>query len=380
MKSFSIYLFEKGFSRDIPGLKKHFSAALFPFWGEYLFIDFALANLQDFSQCVYLLVTDNRTGSIISSALSRWPENSTPVILLKKGIQEFINRIESENADFIFLSTLSTVSQLDPDNLIKVMAAAPHDLLKFSIGTIPVDIYGASRKVLLKVLRSFPNLSADNRSISALLFDHILHTSFDFIEDIPGRTFFQNNLTQLYEKNLWLVSNIDSSEYNSIIKRFKGIKSSDKPAVIRNDGVIKSSIISGGSQIDGYVENSLIFKDVNIRRGARVINSIVMNHNRIGAGSVIYNSLILPCVSERAKNSQNIGEQVYIGSKNSNICNQDFPDQINGGITVVGMDAEIPNNCVIEAGCFVAADLPHNKLRDKPRLKKGSSIFKDKER
>ena len=380
MKSFSIYLFEKGFSRDIPGLKKHFSTALFPFWGEYLFIDFALSNLQDFQQCVYLLVTDNRTGSIISSALSRWPENNTPVILLGKGIQEFINRIESENTDFIFLSTLSTVSQFDPDSLMKVMAAAPRELLKFSIGTIPVDIYGASRKVLLKVLRSFPNLAADNRSIGALLFDHILHTSFDFIEDIPGRTFFQNNLTQLYEKNLWLVSNIDSSEYNSIIKRFKGIRSADKPAVIRNDGVIKSSIISGGSQIDGYVENSLIFKDVNIRRRARVINSIVMNHNRIGADSVIYNSLILPCVSERAKNSQNIGEQVYIGSKNSNICNQDFPDQINGGITVVGMDAEIPNNCVIEAGCFVAADLPHYKLRDKPRLKRGSSIFKDRER
>jgi carbonic anhydrase/acetyltransferase-like protein (isoleucine patch superfamily) len=358
LKSFSIYLFEKGFSSEIPGFKKLFPVAAFPFWGEYLFIDFALSNFQDCPQCVYLLVTDNRTGSIISSALSRWPENNTPIILLEKGIKEFINRIENENADFIFLSTLSTINQFDPDSLIRVMTTAPRELLKFSIETIPVDIYGASRKVLLKVLRSFPNLSADNRSIASMLFDHILHTSFDFR----------------------LVSNMDSSEYNSIIKRFREIKSSDKPAIIRNGGVIKNSIISGGSQIDGYVENSLIFKDVNIRRRARVINSIVMNHNRIGAGSVIYNSLILPCVSERAKNSQNIGEQVYIGSKNSNVSNQDFPDQINGGITVVGMDAEIPNNCVIEAGCFVAADLPHHKLRDKPRLRRGSSIFTDKGR
>lgn len=380
MKSFSIYLFEKGFSREIPGFKKFFPSAAFPFWGEYQFIDFALANFQDFPQCVYLVVTDNRAGSIISSALNRWPENNTPVILLEKGIQEFINRIESENADFIFFSTLSAIYQLDPDSLMGIITAAPRELLKFSIETIPVDFYGASRKVLLKVLHSFPNLSADNRSIAALLFDHILHTSFDFIEDIPGRIFFQNNLTQLYRKNLWLVSNIDSSEYNSIIKRFTEIRSSDKPAVIRNGGVIKNSIISGGSQIDGYVENSLIFKDVNIRRGARVINSIVMNHNRIGADSVIYNSLILPCVSERAKNSQNIGEQVSLGSKNSNVSNQDFPDQINGGITVVGMDAEIPNNCAIDAGCFIAADLPHHKLREKPRLKRGSSIFTDKER
>jgi len=380
LKNFSIYLFEKGFSREIPGLKKHFPTALFPFWGEYIFIDFALSNFQDFPQCVYLMVADNRSGGTISSALNRWPDNSTPVILLDKDIAEFINRIENENADFIFLSTLSTISQLDPDILTNVMTGAPHELLKFSIGTIPVDLYGASRKVLLKVLRSFPNLSADNRSSAALLFDHILHTSFDFIEDIPGRTFFQNNLTQLYKKNLWLVSNIDSNEYNSIVKRFRGIRSSDKPAVIQSSGVIKNSIISGGSQIDGYVENSLIFKDVNIRRGTRVINSIVMNHNWIGADSVIYNSLILPCVSERAKNSQNIGEQVSIGSKNSNISNQDFPDQINSGITVVGMDAEIPNNCVIEAGCFVAADLPHHKLRDKPRLKRGSSIFTDRER
>jgi len=380
LKNFSIYLFEKGFSGDIPGFKKHFPAAAFPFWGEYLFIDFLLANFQDYTQCVYLVVTDNRSGSIISSALNRWPENNTPVILLEKGLQEFINRIESENADFIFLSTSSTINQLDPAILTSVMTASPHELLKFSIDTIPVDIYGASRKVLLKVLRSFPNLSADNRSIAALLFDHILHTSFDVIEDIPGRTFFQNNLTQLYKKNLWLLSNIDGSEHNSIINRFRKIRFPDKPTVIRNEGVIKNSIISGGSQINGYVENSLIFRDVNIRRGARVINSIVMNHNQVGADSVIYNSLILPCVSERAKNSQNIGEQVYIGLKNSNVCNQDFPDQIKCGITIVGMDAEIPNNCVIEAGCFVAADLPHHKLRDKPRLKRGYSIFNDKER
>ena len=380
MKSFSIYFFENGFSGGIPGFKKHFPASVFPLWGEYLFIDFVLANFQDFQQCVYFLVTDNRTSSVISSALNRWTETDIPVILLENNINNLINRIENENADFIFLSTLSTVYRLDPDNLMEIMTAAPRELLKFSINTIPVDIYGATRNVLLKVLRSFSHLSADSRSISTLLFDYILHTSFDVIEDLPGRIFFQNSLRQLYKENLWLVSNIGSSEYNSIIERFTGIRPSDKPVIIQNGGVIKNSIISSGSQIDGYVENSLIFKDVYIRRDTRVINSIVMNNNRIGADSAIYNSLILPCIGEKAKSSQNIGEQVNIGAKISNVCNQDFPDQIKSGMTVVGMDTEIPDNCVIEAGCFVAADLPYQKLRDKPKLKRGSSIFTEKGR
>ena len=70
-----------------------------------------------------------------------------------------------------------------------------------------------------------------------------------------------------------------------------------------------------------------------------------MNGNRIGAGGDIQNSLLLPVSAELSRSAVNVGDNCSIGSRSSTAKNADFPGQIRDGLTVVGMNAEIPQGC-----------------------------------
>lgn len=55
------------------------------------------------------------------------------------------------------------------------------------------------------------------------------------------------------------------------------------------DADVRNSVVSAGCTIEGRVENSIIFRSVNIAKGAVVKNSIIMMHGDIGEGAVIDN-------------------------------------------------------------------------------------------
>ncbi len=52
---------------------------------------------------------------------------------------------------------------------------------------------------------------------------------------------------------------------------------------------VRNSVVSAGCTIEGRVENSIIFRSVNIAKGAVVKNSIIMMHGDIGEGVVLDN-------------------------------------------------------------------------------------------
>ena len=55
------------------------------------------------------------------------------------------------------------------------------------------------------------------------------------------------------------------------------------------DADVRNSVVSAGCTIEGRVENSIIFRSVNIAKNAVVKNSIIMMHCDIGEGAVIDN-------------------------------------------------------------------------------------------
>lgn len=83
---------------------------------------------------------------------------------------------------------------------------------------------------------------------------------------------------------------------------------------------VKNSLIADGCKIDGVVENSIIFRDVHIRKGAVIKNSIIMQGTEIG-NDVNISYVILD------KNISISKGKVLNGSEN-------FPFVINKGATV----------------------------------------------
>ena len=55
------------------------------------------------------------------------------------------------------------------------------------------------------------------------------------------------------------------------------------------DADVRNSVISAGCTIEGRVENSIIFRSVNVAKGAVIRNSVIMMHCDIGEGAVLDN-------------------------------------------------------------------------------------------
>lgn len=64
----------------------------------------------------------------------------------------------------------------------------------------------------------------------------------------------------------------------------------DMPAIYGLGSRVKNSLLADGCKVDGEVENCILFRGVNIGKGARVSNSIIMQ------GSVIEENVSLDCV------------------------------------------------------------------------------------
>ena len=356
-------------------MNKDFPAAFLPFWGDYYFLDFAMANFKTLAPDRVFVVANNRSRSFIPFFTSRWAGED--LILLDKGLPQFCRLLADDSSRTVVISSLSQVSYLDRDSLVRLCRTNAGEPVKLSINKIPLDIYIAGRRRLLEALDSFQPRATSDILFEQLLFAEVLHTSFVSIEDLPGVILFHNNLMELYKENLWLIHNTGSLRHADILARLNGAKVSARKTVIEDSGFSRDSFIASGARIDGSVEDSIIFSDVIIRKGARVINSIVMNNNRIGSGSLIQGAMIFPDLEEAGRGVDNIGKNVSIGAKRSTARNEHYPEHIRDGLTVLGLSPDIPDGYIIEPGCFVGPGVSNRQLKEFKRVRRGSSVYAD---
>lgn len=112
---------------------------------------------------------------------------------------------------------------------------------------------------------------------------------------------------------------------------------------------ISRSLVCNGCIVNGQVRNSILSPGVYVEEGAFVMDSIIFNDTVIGRGAVVEKSII-------DKNCW-VGPGCYIGYGSDFTPNQQEPQYLDSGITVVGKGARIQEgirigrNCKI--GCWV---------------------------
>ena len=375
MSEVSVWLVEAGFPDGFPGVQQDYPAASFPFWGNYFLLDFALANFAALPSSGLSVVADLRQRSLEALASSRWESGLFQLQFLDEGLKQFIQLLKASPADRVLLASLSFLGDIDSEALLALCLNLTENLVKIAVGRVPVDIYLAKRKYLIRILESFLHRGGVQKQFTRALFAEVLHHSFELIQEAPGLILFQNSLRQFYQEHLKLAGGGNGSERARLISRLKGIRLPEKETFIEGSAFIKNSFIASGARVAGYVEGSVIFSDVTVAPGARVVDSVVMNGNRIGARALIYNSLIFPYTADHSRGANNIGEAAAIGSKRSSAVNDLYPEQIRDGLTVLGTNAEIPGGATVEAGCLVGPDVPSQRLRALKQIKKGSSVL-----
>ena len=109
------------------------------------------------------------------------------------------------------------------------------------------------------------------------------------------------------------------------------------PHFVHNGAEIRHSFAACGSDIYGRVENSVIFPDVFIGKGAVVRKSVIMPGARVGEGSVVDSAV----VGAGCK----IGENVQIGTHDG--ADAYYSDMCMGGISAIGAGVTVADGAVI---------------------------------
>lgn len=123
-------------------------------------------------------------------------------------------------------------------------------------------------------------------------------------------------------------------------------RSSERPPVlIGAEAHAEGNLLSDGCHVDGQVVRSVLSPGVYVAPGAIVRDSIILNDTVIKAGSIIDRAIIDKDVT--------IGEGVKIGESQDNTSNQDLPNRLNTGITLIGKGATIPAGTVIGRNCVI---------------------------
>lgn len=140
----------------------------------------------------------------------------------------------------------------------------------------------------------------------------------------------------------------------------EGLRGDRPPIFIHRQAEVRRSVLSSGAVIEGRVEGSILSPGVQVKKGAQVLNSVIMHDGIIGAGAVLDRVILDKQVV--------VGDRVHISGRSS-WPNQEFPTHLSQGITLVGKKAVIPAGMVVQGNCLLfpglrATDYPEPEVRE----------------
>ncbi|MGI6745788.1 MAG: Glucose-1-phosphate adenylyltransferase [Firmicutes bacterium ADurb.Bin300] len=151
-------------------------------------------------------------------------------------------------------------------------------------------------------------------------------------------------IDSLWEANLDLLNpkaNIDLSDSSWKIYGRSPVTS---PQYVSNDAVLQNSIVAEGCTIEGSIEYSILFSNVNVEKGAVVEYSIVMPGTTIKSGAVVQYAIV-------AENAV-IGRDALIGENP-----QKTGDIKEWGVTVVGNGVKVGDKARVKAKSMISDDV-----------------------
>jgi len=122
----------------------------------------------------------------------------------------------------------------------------------------------------------------------------------------------------------------------------------DRPAAYFNPGaVVKNSLVSRDCIIKGTVTNSILSPGVVIGRGSVVEDSVIFHDVVIGKNCVIKQAIVDKNVT--------FGDSIRIG-EGELVPNRKTPEQLSGGISVIGKGTRIGSQITIGKSCIIGPD------------------------
>ncbi len=316
--------------KNIPELTSIRSIGSVPFGGRYRLIDFALSNMVNSGITSVGIITKSNYQSLMDHVGSgkEWD-------LVRKNGGLFMLPPFSDNQDEVYETRLQALN-----NVMNFLCRAPHELvvlsdsdmvlnididkvidyhieknadvtcvykemvldgdegrlvsvIKTNVDGKVVDIKTAKPEKAVKA-KSVINIWVFNRMLLINLIKETLsrESRADFDLDLIGKNLNKINvvgyafegyfawitsLSRYFKHNMDLLDkkvrdNLFNQKYMAVYTKVKD----SPPTSYRANAQVKNSFVADGCVIDGYVENSIIFRGVTVGRGCVIKNSILM--------------------------------------------------------------------------------------------------------
>ncbi len=326
-------IFSNLHDKNIPELTRNRTMASVPYAGRYRLIDFTLSNMVNSGISSVSVITHYNYQSLMDhlGAGKDWDlaRRDGGIKLLPPYISAFSNnqnmlynsRLEAlksvnysvsrMNSDYVILSDCDVICNIDLNDMINDHIANGADLT-MAVKRVLLTNETASRNVIVESnedgritdVIAYPtdvagyrdidlNIVVINREyLQSVVVDAIAHGYTSFNRDVLSRNasrrnyrvykydgYFANinSFADYFSHSMELLTNPECREGLFNVKNrpiYTKVRNSAPTRYIDGSNV-KNSLIADGCQIEGTVENSIIFRGVKVGRGAVVKNSIL---------------------------------------------------------------------------------------------------------
>jgi len=376
------------FKDNLDQLILHRMPGALPFAGKYRLIDFTLSNIRN-SQITNVAIFPYGNYRSLQDHVGsgkRWdldrktdglfilpPKNQyiTPDEMITfQRMHEHIEFFKRSKQNYAVITPANIVWSIDFSKCLNEHIKNEVDITEIMYEKIRLKTYIISKHLLLKYILSYDSLE--------------YRTMQDLVEKAPNLLVnihkHKNYTRTITDPFNYLKSNLDMLRFDIGSKIFtpdKPIYTKEKtapPALYLNNASVSNSMVSSGSIIDGVIENSIIGRNVKVKKGATIRNSYIMSNSQVHENSlvefaildkqtivkkdtIIEGNLKLPYVSQK--------EQIVSNFENLNVlhvASEAYPFIKTGGLAdVIG---SLSRN-LVKQGVDTTVILPlYNKIKN----------------
>lgn len=328
-------------SRSFGSLSKHRPSYMMPFGGRYRIIDFMLSNMVNHGIGTVAVYTGEKVRSAMDhigngkpwelnrriNGLHIFPPQYSEDKYSKGDIWQYYlteDFLENVNEENIYLVIQNTLGKVDLTEAYSKFIETDADVTFIYKKQKNEDIYLKSENLILDEDYNFVNIGMNlgteetfnlytgTAFIKKSVFLKLIRESMETGEEIHLREAllknkhnykmnsyeFKGHIEDIKDTETYYRANmnlLDKEIFQELF--FKGgsifTKSKDEPSTLyTEDSSVQNSIVANGCVIEGMVQNSIIFRGVEIEKGALVKDSIVMQKSKIKKDSIVVNSIL----------------------------------------------------------------------------------------
>lgn len=277
---------------NLEQLTLHRMPGALPFSGKYRLIDFTLSNIRNSNIINVAIFPYGNYRSLQDHVGSgkRWdldrrrdglfilpPKNlyiPPEEMITFQRMFEHIEFFKRSSQQYAVITAANIVWNIDFNDCLEEHIKSKADITEIMHEHIRLKTYIISKKLLVEYIETYDSLEYKTMS--------------DLVEKAPNlniKIYKHDNYTRTIDDTFnYLKSNLDMLRFDigrTVFREDRPIYSKEKtapPAKYLNNANITNSMISSGSIIDGTIINSVLGRDVKVKKGAVIKNSYVMSN------------------------------------------------------------------------------------------------------